>query len=465
VQGTNNWVFDKRNASGNDECLMLLDESMVSTGLFAYRALTSLAVRNDITISNESMTDISIEKDEIIAVDFVRESPFNAEFNGPFLHLTDGSGWLFEKKQEERVMERVTVQEGKWKLKVVNAFGIAPLRQPIDRLEMQGFSFYECNKMIDCDQKINSISGVTFYRVTGTDGWVLDRRGDHAMLAIEASTAASVGIGTFLGNAWTPDFVRGVAAAIDGLHEIAFNQYSRVISFRNIDGARINVYYTTRTIGTALDHPRQGRTQMFRRCCSASDLLEILQNPRAHTGRGYQQKRSRLSTVEDDAIVQTEHGPGVVVDSEEVLRDMLLSTEDELAQLTKKRKEMIKRLKAFDENRGKLVATMKQKFQYFEQQRAEARAQAEAQARAEAEAQARAQAEAQARAEAEAQARAVRLRLIAERTCERCNREFSNAHAREQHWNAVHKFSCRRCDRDFHNSHALYQHQNAKYHW
>lgn len=97
--------------------------------------------------------------------------------------------------------------------------------------------------------------------MAGTDGWIFDRRGDHTMLRIEANYAPTT---KTLGNAWTPDFVPGIASTINGLHEISFNNHSRVISFQNIDGACINVYYTTRTIGTALEHdPFQGRTQMF----------------------------------------------------------------------------------------------------------------------------------------------------------------------------------------------------------
>ena len=44
--------------------------------------------------------------------------------------------------------------------------------------------------------------------------------------------------------------------------EIALNEPSRLISFRKEDVC-INVYYTTGTVGTCLNHPRQGKTQLF----------------------------------------------------------------------------------------------------------------------------------------------------------------------------------------------------------
>lgn len=44
------------------------------------------------------------------------------------------------------------------------------------------------------------------------------------------------------------------------------------------------------TVKTVMDRPSQGRTQMFRRGLSAAGFLQVLQNPRQHTGRGYQRR-------------------------------------------------------------------------------------------------------------------------------------------------------------------------------
>ncbi len=53
---------------------------------------------------------------------------------------------------------------------------------------------------------------------------------------------------------------------------------------------RINVYYTTRTVQTTLDHWKHGRRQLTRRNISMGLLKKILQYPRLHTGRGYFEK-------------------------------------------------------------------------------------------------------------------------------------------------------------------------------
>ena len=70
---------------------------------------------------------------------------------------------------------------------------------------------------------------------------------------------------------------------------IEHKNFSSMISFIKGD-SRINVYYTKRgelTVGTCINHPKQGRTQLFRRNITINALSKIFANPRIHTGRGY----------------------------------------------------------------------------------------------------------------------------------------------------------------------------------
>lgn len=63
-------------------------------------------------------------------------------------------------------------------------------------------------------------------------------------------------------------------------------------SFRR-KGARINIWkdkWGTLTVGTAIDHPTQGKTQLFRKHVSLEMLERIFNNPRVHTRLGYKQK-------------------------------------------------------------------------------------------------------------------------------------------------------------------------------
>ena len=69
-----------------------------------------------------------------------------------------------------------------------------------------------------------------------------------------------------------------------------------MVSYRK-DDCRLNFWRTTGTVGSYLEHPRQGKTQLFRRDISRAEAPQIFNNPRQHTGRGYhntnQRRRSR----------------------------------------------------------------------------------------------------------------------------------------------------------------------------
>eukprot|EP00933_Yihiella_yeosuensis_P005859 TRINITY_DN110459_c0_g1_i1.p1 TRINITY_DN110459_c0_g1~~TRINITY_DN110459_c0_g1_i1.p1 ORF type:complete len:417 (-),score=56.68 TRINITY_DN110459_c0_g1_i1:67-1317(-) len=88
-----------------------------------------------------------------------------------------------------------------------------------------------------------------------------------------------------------------------GLQEVQFSTSSRVIAFKTWDGMRINVYYTTGTVGTCLEHPRQGKTQLFRRNVDYNMLENIFRNPRIHTDLGYHEVKhfaTRASAIAEN---------------------------------------------------------------------------------------------------------------------------------------------------------------------
>ncbi|GAB4822344.1 hypothetical protein N2152v2_009390 [Parachlorella kessleri] len=76
-----------------------------------------------------------------------------------------------------------------------------------------------------------------------------------------------------------------------GWYEVQCNYESYVIGFKR-GNDRVNVYYTTGTIGTCLNHPIRGKTQLFRRNQSMNNLRKIFQDPRVHTGVGYYRRHS-----------------------------------------------------------------------------------------------------------------------------------------------------------------------------
>jgi len=75
-------------------------------------------------------------------------------------------------------------------------------------------------------------------------------------------------------------------ADVEGWRQIDHQPKIKMVSFKK-GKARINVYYTTMTVGTCIDHPKKGKTQLFRRNVSMETLTKIFRNPRIHTQRGY----------------------------------------------------------------------------------------------------------------------------------------------------------------------------------
>ena len=63
---------------------------------------------------------------------------------------------------------------------------------------------------------------------------------------------------------------------------------------RGCGEVRINVYFTTGTVSTSLDHPTSGKTQLFRPNGPDYELLDkIFENPRVHTDKGYREKEKK----------------------------------------------------------------------------------------------------------------------------------------------------------------------------
>ena len=67
--------------------------------------------------------------------------------------------------------------------------------------------------------------------------------------------------------------------------ELIFQRYEK----NGQNRMQLQVWYTTHTVGSALDHPVQGKTQLFRQAIDFdTELEDLFKNPRKHTGRGYQ---------------------------------------------------------------------------------------------------------------------------------------------------------------------------------
>lgn len=71
-----------------------------------------------------------------------------------------------------------------------------------------------------------------------------------------------------------------------GYQSLGYQENIGMLSYKKGD-ARINVYCSKMTVATCMNHPKKGKTQMFRRCVDMELLQKIFDNPRIHTGLGY----------------------------------------------------------------------------------------------------------------------------------------------------------------------------------
>ena len=88
---------------------------------------------------------------------------------------------------------------------------------------------------------------------------------------------------------------------IENIEEIAVkNDFNRIDYQENIglisysDGStRINIYLSKMTVSTCLNHPKKGKTQLFRKNVTKEMLSQIFEYPRKHTGKGYYTKTTK----------------------------------------------------------------------------------------------------------------------------------------------------------------------------
>ena len=339
VQGTCGWVFDKRNGqrrnnsnNGDDHYReMMVESNLVETGLFAFRMTSTngMAIRKSCHVGDgTNTTKATIQQGEIVVADIIRHSPLD-NGNGPFLRLTDGSGWLFQHKLGgSPLLEEIPITNGTFRLKIQTPNGIKPRGQPVDSYYYKDHarvSILKQGETIVCDQKLSSPSGTSFYRTKGTELWIFDKHtsGDDVVSEIIAEivsepespnscsllekTARNSNDDKYFATAsnglkhpWSPHFIRGNANAIYGLEEIDFDARRKVISYKSShDDVIINVYFDTRMIGTVTgsnsNQTTQGRVQRFHRNCNDAELQAIFQDPRTYQRGGPESiKRARL---------------------------------------------------------------------------------------------------------------------------------------------------------------------------
>ena len=358
VQGTGGWIVDK-DKSGLS---ILLSASLVRKGLFAYEVMNRINVLRLPDCKSES-TPMMIEKYEIICGDMIRECP-HASGNGPFVRLTDGSGWLYVRNLIDKkiYLKRVPIEAGSWDVEVKNKpTGLSLRRQPIDQRDEQVLCYlnqrYDTGDIVRCDRKIEAASGVCFYRVVAYNGWLFDRHGRETLLNVKSSGRNHLQRQktSLSSESWSVELIRGIALAND-LHEVDHDPGDYVISFHKDKSIRINVYYVTKSVGTTNLNPLQGKCQLLRRECSLEELVQLLRDPHIQMDKA---SRMKNSYYEEISYVCNDEGSVIIVENEQGIRQSLLETEQQISNLEMRKKMLTKIIKKHDEKHNNEANGMK----------------------------------------------------------------------------------------------------------
>jgi hypothetical protein len=298
VQSVNKWLMDRRVIRNPDAAAvvanagpavlftqMLIDASHVRSGIFCFQAVENVLVRSRSSVDDNAGTSHKIKKGTLVSVDMIKESL--DPLHGPYLRLSDGSGWLFVQKNGIPMMKQVSVQPGLWELRVLVSEGMTLQRHPMeatrkqqDRTTYPGHSFAK-DSLVQATYRVRVLNpnhdstfhefhaedephSFIYYRVHGTTGWLADRHssGTRALkvLTEDVDTMGSVPDHV---EGWTPEFVRGVASTIPTLREASStpSACNPVLVFSTVpmrksdddDGIRRVVYCATRTVGILFD--------------------------------------------------------------------------------------------------------------------------------------------------------------------------------------------------------------------
>jgi hypothetical protein len=357
VQGTRGWVFDRKPGHRRP---YLLDEHLVRKGMFAYQNLTDtpLEVRAWATVDDDARTGRLVHPTDVIIVDIKVEetNTVPSDVNGPFLHLTDGRGWLFQNKGSNKdILTRIAIEQGYWAFKVVSQAGVSTrsILTTGEKKSKHNTPLYACNSLIKCDRRIQASDGLCYYRVIDTNGWILD--GQNGMPVVEllrnSPFSPTSDKADPLGNqqAWDPNFVRGIAAVCipGGIEEIEFDEIKGLMRFSYTKDTLINVFFLSRTVGIEVESETYGKTQIFRKNCNASNLFEIMKDPQQYAENGLQRKTKDGSMY---TILNTPAGFGYLIEEEEEIRSNLASSRLEIRNQKLKQATMLRDIKVFEDH-------------------------------------------------------------------------------------------------------------------
>ena len=411
-----------------DELLFTMGLVTEIDELRVYRVIQSVQLRSAPNVSEGSRIPKSptFHLGEMFAVDRVQPSPRNTH-NGPFLRLCNNYGWLFELKHGNAMCVRMPLERGLWAYRVDNeGVGLALRSHPTNSPEFDykyGYShgltaketllgqvLFPHGHVVWTDARV-SFEGVTYLRVQGTTGWLFTRRGEkHTLIecvdpdeivrlsagveddetdltlgqfeehegvdtrnddSLHPNTGYLVNVPKEINLEMLPIRDLRVMAKKHKLRESYLNKKTRVVSFVKDLGAgetaRIDVYYTTGTIGVTVRHHNQlSRTQSFYPRCGIREVEKIFNSPQDPNVRGgYKRRRENDGPYGSNHAIRhmgvfVENASDAVTEDEEMtLRGELRGLDAALEEMKLQRENLLQLLvKAERKNRNSALLRM-----------------------------------------------------------------------------------------------------------
>jgi hypothetical protein len=299
--------------------------------------------------------------------------------------------------------------------------------------------------------------GVTFYRVKGTNGWIFDKR-EGVELLEELSSSGQQNKKATAEPPWSIDFVRGAAASVRSLKEVMWDDASKVVSFRDSNGLRINVFYESRTVSIV----EKRKTLATCKDCSAAKLAEIFRDPPlVEVPPAEEDKPKEPPKPQYDPVKLA----AKLVAEEEAVRRELHESDKAMQHMLEHRSKILQKAYKYDMQRAKMAAKMKLERMHREQEleRAHQRLERLVTNKLEEVAQ-REEQKRQSKAHEEALLQE-RQKMLQERTCEECLEVFESVKACEKHCKKEHDLECKSCKLTFRSFSAMEKHCETMHHY
>lgn len=78
-----------------------------------------------------------------------------------------------------------------------------------------------------------------------------------------------------------------VMSKFHGWNITKYHAHNYILNLERNGKEKMNIYLSTMTVQTSINHPKKGKTQLNRKNITPAELEKLMKNVRQHTGKGY----------------------------------------------------------------------------------------------------------------------------------------------------------------------------------